>query len=193
MSRTTEVNLNLNSAVSWYRNELYAKQQIPVDFIDSADLKSNIENDSDCSPPVKKKSLKGLSKSERNKIYYKQAKEKSKDIDNIQLFPYLRYHDTENLFECSLCNECTKTHRRIDVFRHIKAQHKSEINLKTDQVSDHLTNERIFDCERKICKKFYGKNEQQLWCTQCTVISKVAKPKKHYPYYKKVEIVMNEL
>ena len=75
-----EVNLNLNSAVSWYRNELYVKQQIPVvDFIDSADLKSNIENDSDCSP-AKKKSLKGLSKSERNKIYYKQAKEKSKDI-----------------------------------------------------------------------------------------------------------------
>jgi len=181
LSRTTEVNLNLNSAVSWYRNEFYVRQQIPVDFIDSVDLKSNVENDSDCST-VRKKSLKGLSKSERNKIYYKQAKEKSKDIDNIQLFPYLKYHDTENLFECSLCNECTKTHRRIDVFRHIKAQHKSELKLKTD-VSD-LT-ERIFDCERKICKKFYGKNEQQLWCTQCTVISKVAKPKKHYPYYKK--------
>ena len=94
MSRTTEVNLNLNSAVSWYRNELYVRQQIPVDFIDSVDLKSNVENDSDCST-VRKKSLKGLSKSERNKIYYKQAKEKSKDIDNIQLFPYLKYRRQE--------------------------------------------------------------------------------------------------
>ena len=33
-----------------------------------------------------------------------------------------------------------------------------------------------YDCEKKICKKFYGYKHRQLWCEVCTQISKTRKP-----------------
>ena len=120
----------------------------------------------------------------RSQKYTANLKSKISDIDDVTLFPYLKYDYEKDMFECSICNKSTKV--RNNLLRHLKLKHRNGIQPKIDSLNsifnENKSEEKLYDCQMKMCKKFYGYNQKQLWCTQCTVLSQI--PKK-YAYDKK--------
>ena len=94
------------------------------------------------------------------------------EIDDIMLYTYLKYNNENNYYECLCCTYFNDY--KPNVFRHLKTNHQSEINLKGDEP----ILAQKYDCEGKICKKTYGYKHKKLWCPLCTEISNM--PKKEY-------------
>ena len=198
MERKVEVIQNLNNDVTCYRNELDVKKQIFEESNDHQDyytneaILSDLENDyldekknidfTDQPPKKKRKKYKVKKEGENNSATKTTSGTKLKKdfgIDDVSLFPYLKYDNETDMFECSICSKSTKV--RNNLLRHIKIQHRSGIKTKTEDIGSENPEKR-YDCEAKICKKFYGYNQRQLWCVQCTILSQIPKKPKKYWY-----------
>jgi uncharacterized Zn-finger protein len=198
--RTVKVNKIINDAVSCYRNKLVSidskidafaetKQQghFLKDLLHYSENQEfeNYNADMDYNPNVSKaKKRKKIPKKNNTKTSSKvstncnsdiEPKEKRKSFiknpDDIFLYPYVKYirltgttgtHETE--VQCLCCNAYTQ--RKALVFRHLRTVHKSEIDWNKGQ-------EKIYDCETRVCKNLYGSWFKQLWCTQCIVLAKM--------------------
>ena len=198
VERKVEVIQNLNNDVTCYRNELDVKKQIfeesnDQDYYTNEAILSDLENDyldekknmdfSDQPPKKKRKKYKVKKEGENNSASKTTSGTKLKKdfgIDDVSLFPYLKYDNETDMFECSICSKSTKV--RNNLLRHIKIQHRSGIKTKTEDIGSSENPEKRYDCEAKICKKFYGYNQRQLWCVQCTILSQIPKKPKKYWY-----------
>jgi uncharacterized protein YueI len=203
------VNENLNNSVSCYRHKLlfidskfdknesntgtkkedhFLEDLLPHSENEYFENDNNI--DIEYSPKVtigkkkKKKSMKNNAKNSeevtKGDIRTKQTLKMEilkKEIDDVYLFPYIKYiSDTD--FQCSICNR--SHNKKPRVLRHLRTVHRNGIKLDNDLKDDQNLSQK-YDCESKTCRKLYGPHYRQLWCTQCTVLSKVKKKQRSRP------------
>ena len=207
LERTTEVNGNLNSAVSCYRSRLLLIDSKHIEMQDNWDNYNNLpqeskiesnksDSDTDYKPKIgnkaKKKSIRRVTKPKFSRPVKpgtpSYLKAKTIDIDDIVLFQYLKFNMQQKKFECCICDKATAL--RHNAFIHLKLRHKNDLTLKPTQF------ELKVDCGDRSCKKLYGLTQQRLWCRQCTSISRIPKDKENakntrnpdniflYPYVK---------
>ena len=123
-----------------YRNELDVKKQIFEESTDHQDyyianeaILSDLENDyldekknidfTDQPPKKKRKKYKVKKEGENNSATKTTSGTKLKKdfgIDDVSLFPYLKYDNETDMFECSICSKSTKV--RNNLLRHIKVR-----------------------------------------------------------------------
>ena len=194
LKRTSEVNKNLNTAVSCYRSRLLLIDSKHIEMQDNWDNYDNLpqeskmesdksDSDTDYKPKignkVKKKCVRRVAKPRFSRPQKpgipSYLKAKTIDIDDIVLFQYLKFNMQQKKFECRICEKATAL--RHNAFIHLKLRHENDLTLKPTQFEPKV------DCGDRSCKKLYGLTKRRLWCRQCTSISRI--PKKYY-YYTKI-------
>ena len=214
LKRTSQVNENLNNAVSCYRNKLdlidskFDKDQIVTETNNSKEhflegFLPHSENETaefDYNPKVDKgKKKKKLSNKNNIKRQLKEGKS-----NDIKIKPELKgellkgksakQFNRAELFSCLKfdriknefqCTICNKTTSG----KTIKTGRKNLLRHIKLMHNNELLNpiKETKDCENSMCKTKYGLYKE-LWCGNCIMISKLKKPKKKYENILKVRI-----
>ena len=97
-------------------------------------------------------------------------------IDDEKLFPFFTVTE-DNKFECSFCHTTYQGRRHL--LTHLNDNHHNAIKESPNFSRDSKPSQQ-YDCEKKMCRKLYGAKRRNLWCTQCTIVSQIPKPKKPY-------------
>ena len=182
LERTTEVNENLNSAVSCYRSRLLFIESKHIEMQDDWDNYDNMPQESKMESDKSDSDTKIGNKAKKNRVRKvakpnfsrpekpglpSYLKAKTIDIDDIVLFQYLKFNMQQKKFECQICDKATAL--RHNAFIHLKLRHKNDLTLKPTQFEPKV------DCGDGSCKKLYGLTQRKLWCQQCTSISRIPK------------------
>jgi len=217
LKRTSEVNENLNNAVSCYRNKLdlidskFDKNQIVTEtnskeyFLEGFLPRSENESaEFDYNPKVTKgKKKKILSNKNNIKRILKEAKTIAKTSD-IKIKPKLKgellkqktskqYNKAELFSYLKFDNiqnefQCTICNKTTSG-KTIKTGRKNLLRHIKLMHNNELLNpiKETKDCENSMCKTKYGLCKE-LWCENCIMISKVKKPKKKYKNILKMRV-----